>query len=426
MAEHNYILLSVLIFLSVYALIIWDKFDRAVIALTGAMLMVLLRVLNQEEAFAAIDYNTIGLLAAMMIIVMIMRRTGIFEYLAVKVVKISKAEPIRLIITLSLVTGILSSLLDNVTTILLILPVTLSVAEDLKLNPIPFIISEIFASNVGGTATLIGDPPNIMIGSKAGLSFIDFLSNVAIIAIPLLVLMALIFAFVYKKQLITGDDLKAKVLQADENECIKDANLLRKSLVVFAFVIIGFLFHGALHFESSTIALTGAVVLLFISGINSELVLMELEWKTIFFFSGLFILVGGLEATGVIEMMATGVLELTQGNLFFTTIAILWVSAIASAFIDNIPFVATMIPLILQMEQMSGMNVMPLWWALSLGACLGGNGTIIGASANVVAIGIAERNDYRITFGGYFKVAFPLMLLTIAISTVYMILVYLV
>jgi Na+/H+ antiporter NhaD/arsenite permease-like protein len=426
MTDNTYVILSVIIFLSVYAVIIWDKLDRAVVALTGAMLMVLLRVLKQEEAFAAIDYNTIGLLVAMMIIVMIMRRTGIFEYLAVKVVKISKAEPFRLIITLSLVTGILSAFLDNVTTILLILPVTLSVASDLKLNPIPFIIAEIFASNTGGTATLIGDPPNIMIGSQAGLSFIDFLANVAVIAIPILLLTLILFAFIYKKQLTTDDSLRAKVLEANENDCIKDHALLKKSLVVFAFVVVGFLFHGALHFESSTVALTGAVVLLFLSGINSELVLIELEWKTIFFFCGLFILVGGLEETGVIEMMARGVLEVTGGDLFLTTIAILWVSAIASAFIDNIPFVATMIPLVLQMGSMSDINVWPLWWALSLGACLGGNGTVIGASANVVAIGIAERNDYRITFGSYFKVAFPMMLLTIAVSTVYIVAVYLI
>lgn len=426
MTDKMYMVFSIIIFLGVYALIIWDKFDRAVVALTGAMLMVLLRVLAQEEAFAVIDYNTLGLLVAMMIIVMIMRRTGVFEYLAVKVVKISKAEPFWLLITLSLVTGILSALLDNVTTILLILPVTLSVASELKLNPIPFIIAEIFASNVGGTATLIGDPPNIMIGSQTGLSFVDFLANVAVIAIPILVLTSIIFAFLYKKRLQADDILKAKVLKADEKECIKDSKLLKKSLIVFAFVILGFLLHGTLHFESSTIALTGAVVLLFIAGINSEHVLMELEWKTIFFFSGLFILVGGLEKTGVIEWMAKSVLELTGGDLFMTTIAILWVSAIASAFIDNIPFVATMIPLIMQMEAMSGMNVMPLWWALSLGACLGGNGTIIGASANVVAIGIAERNDNKITFGSYFKIAFPIMLLTIAISTIYMIVVYLI
>ena len=419
MTQSTYFALSIAIFVCVYALIIWDKFDRAVIALSGAMLMVLVRVLDQEEAFASIDYNTIGLLVAMMIIVMIMRRTGIFEYMGIKMVKASKANPFRLLIMVCLTTGVLSALLDNVTTILLILPIVLSVTEELKLNPIPFIISAIFASNVGGTATLIGDPPNIMIGSQAGLSFVDFLINDAVIALPMLIVTSLIFAFLYRKQLVTDPALKDKIMALDEKSTIKDHLLLKKCLVVFAFVIVGFLFHGALHFESSTIALTGAVILLFVSGIDSELVLIEVEWKTIFFFSGLFILVGGIEATGVISMMAKGVIELTGGDLFLTAMAILWVSAIASAFIDNIPFVATMIPLIIQMGDMSGINIMPLWWALSLGACLGGNGTAIGASANVVAIGMAEREGYHISFGHYFKIAFPVMLITVALSTVY-------
>ncbi len=421
MAESTYFTLSIIIFVGVYALIIWDKFDRAVIALSGAMLMVLLRVLNQEEAFAAIDYNTIGLLVAMMIIVMIMRRTGIFEYLGIRMVKASKANPFRLLILVCITTGVLSAFLDNVTTILLILPIVLSTTEELKVDPIPFIISAIFASNVGGTATLIGDPPNIMIGSQTGLNFVDFLINDATIAFPILFVTSFLFAFIYKKSLVADPALKEKVMELDEKAAIKDHFLLKKCLVVFALVILGFLFHGALHFESSTIALTGAVILLFVSGIDSELVLIEVEWKTIFFFSGLFILVGGIEATGVISMMAKLVIEMTGGDLFLTAMAILWVSAIASAFIDNIPFVATMIPLILQMGQMTDINVTPLWWALSLGACLGGNGTAIGASANVVAIGMAEREGFRITFGHYFKIAFPVMLITIVLSTIYII-----
>ncbi|HML36985.1 MAG TPA: ArsB/NhaD family transporter [Bacillota bacterium] len=426
MSEQIYFIMSIVIFIGVYVLIIWDKFDRAVVALTGAMLMVLLKVLHQEEAFAAIDYNTIGLLVAMMIIVMIMRRTGIFEYLAVKMVKASKADPFRLLILLCLTTGVLSALLDNVTTILLILPVTLSVTEELNVNPIPFIIAAIFSSNVGGTATLIGDPPNIMIGSQTDLNFMDFLANVAVIALPILLLTSFLFAFIYRKQLTANDELKEKVMKLDEKSCIKDRHLLNKCMVVFILVIVGFLLHGALHYESSTIALTGAVVLLFVSGIDSELVLLEVEWKTIFFFSGLFILVGGIESTGVISMLAKGVIELTGGDLFLTAIAILWVSAIASAFIDNIPFVATMIPLILQMGEMTDMNITPLWWALSLGACLGGNGTAIGASANVVAIGIAEREGFKITFGSYFKIAFPIMLLTVLISMAYICFAYLI
>ena len=426
MPESTYFTLSIIIFVGVYALIIWDKFDRAVVALSGAMLMVLLRVLNQDEAFAAIDYNTIGLLVAMMIIVMIMRRTGIFEYLGIRMVKASKANPFWLLILLSITTGVLSAFLDNVTTILLILPIAISTTKELKLNPIPFIISAIFASNVGGTATLIGDPPNIMIGSQAGLNFMDFLINDAVIAFPILFVTSFIFAFIYRKSLIFDPSLKDKIMALDEKATIKDRQLLNKCLIVFAFVIVGFLFHGALHYESSTIALAGAVVLLFISGIDSEQILLEVEWKTIFFFSGLFILVGGIEETGVISMMANGVIELTGGDLFLTALAILWVSAIASAFIDNIPFVATMIPLIIQMGEMTDMNIMPLWWALSLGACLGGNGTAIGASANVVAIGMAEREGYRITFGSYFKIAFPVMLITIVLATVYILFAYLI
>lgn len=426
MSESTYFALSIIIFVCVYALIIWDKFDRAVIALSGAMLMVLLRVLHQEEAFAAIDYNTIGLLVAMMIIVMIMRRTGIFEYLGIKMVKASNANPFRLLVLMALTTGVLSAFLDNVTTILLILPIVLNTTEELEVDPIPFIIASIFASNVGGTATLIGDPPNIMIGSQTGLNFVDFLINDAVIAFPLLIMTSFLFAFIYRKSLVADPAKKEKIMILDEKAAIKDHLLLKKCLVVFAFVILGFLFHGALHFESSTIALTGAVALLFISGINSEHILVEVEWKTIFFFSGLFILVGGIESTGVISMMAKGVIAMTGGDLFLTAMAILWVSAIASAFIDNIPFVATMIPLIIQMGQMTDINIYPLWWALSLGACLGGNGTAIGASANVVAIGMAEREGFRITFGHYFKIAFPVMLITIAISTVYIFFAYLI
>jgi Na+/H+ antiporter NhaD/arsenite permease-like protein len=381
--------------------------------------------MNQEEAFGAIDFNTIGLLIAMMVIVMIMRYTGIFEYLAIVMVKASGANPFRLMVIMAFTTGIISAFLDNVTTILLMLPILLSVTKDLKLNPIPFIISAVFGSNVGGTATLIGDPPNIMIGSKAGLSFVDFLVNDAVICIPILVVTSFVFALIYRKQLVASAEDKAKVLALNERDCIKDPLLLKKGILVFAFVVVGFLLHGLLHYESGTIAIAGAVVLLFISGKNSEEILVDVEWKTIFFFSGLFILVGGIEATGVIAMLAGGVIDLTQGDLLLTALAILWVSAIASAFIDNIPFVATMIPMIIEMGQLSDINVMPLWWALSLGACLGGNGTAIGASANVVAIGMADREGFHISFGSYFKVAFPVMLLTIVIATVYMLFAYL-
>lgn len=426
MSHNEYqMLLSGLIFVIAYILIIAEKFDRTVVALSGASLMLLVKIFSQETGFKEIDLNTIGLLISMMIIVSITKRSGLFEYIAIKTVKIAKGEPVYIIIFLSLITGILSALLDNVTTILLVLPITLSVAKDLQINPVPFIFSEIFASNVGGTATLIGDPPNIMIGSSVGLTFIDFLKNEAVIIFPILFLTTYIFVLIYKKKLVAKNEVKEKIMLMDENACIKDSKILIKSLVVLGFTILGFILHGALHYESATIAIAGAVVLLLISGVKPEKVLHEVEWKTIFFFVGLFIMVGAIKETGIIKMLAIGVLDLTKGDLVLTTIAILWVSAIASAFIDNIPFVATMIPLIKDLGALSGINLNPLWWALSLGACLGGNGTIIGASANVIATGMAEEHGHKISFTKYFKIAFPVMLVTIAISNVYLYLRYL-
>lgn len=413
------------IFFAAYALIIMDRIDRTVVALSGASLMILVRIISQEQAFEEIDFNTIGLLTSMMVIVMVTKRTGIFEYLAIKTVKIAKGEPVKILMLLSLITGVLSAFLDNVTTILLILPLTLSVARDLHLNPVPFIISEVFASNVGGTATLVGDPPNIMIGSSVGLGFADFLKNDAPIVLPMLFITTYIFVLFYKKKLVTKKENMEKVLQMDEYEAIKDSRLLIKCLTVLTITIIGFVLHGVLRLESVTIAISGAVALLFVSGLRPEKIFKEVEWKTIFFFAGLFMLVGGIKEAGIIEMLARGVLNLTQGDLVLTTMAILWVSAIASAFVDNIPFVATMIPMIKDMGALSGMDLGPVWWALSLGACLGGNGTIIGASANVIATGMAEDSGHKITFGKYFKIAFPVMILTIALSTVYLLLFYL-
>lgn len=417
--------LSALIFVAAYILIIWDKFDRTVIALAGAVLMVLTGILPQEKAFEKIEYNTIALLVGMMIMVIITKRSGIFEYLAVKTVKLVKGQPVKIIIVLSLVTGLLSAVLDNVTTILLVIPVTLSIAKDLHINPVPFIISEVFASNVGGTATLIGDPPNIMIGGSVGLTFMDFIKNNGAIALLLLLLCTYIMVLIYKKKLVTTDEARLKIMQTDESKLIKDKKLLIKSVCVLSLTIILFMLHGITGYESSTIAIGGAVLLLLISRIRPEKVLHEIEWKTILFFIGLFVMVGGIEESGLIKELARGILDITNGSLTLTTLCILWVSAIASAFIDNIPFVTTMIPLIKDMGAMSGMNLGPVWWALSLGACLGGNGTLIGASANVVAAGIADEHGHKISFGRYLKVAFPVMLVSIVICTVYLIVFYL-
>jgi len=418
------LILACSIFLAVYVVIIFEKLDRTLIAIIGASLMILTGVLSQEHAFAHIDFNTIGLLIAMMVIVMIIKRTGLFQYLAIKVVKIAKGDPIRMLMLLAIITGLISSVLDNVTTILLILPITFDIVKDLHISPIPFIMAEVFASNVGGTATLIGDPPNIMIGSSVGLTFTDFIKYDAPIIIPLLFLTTFIFALIYKHNLATTEEAKEKVLKMDEKSAIKDKNLLTKGLAVLGLTFIGFILHGMLHYESATIAIVGAVVLLTISKLSPEEILLEVEWSTLLFFTGLFMLVGGLQEAGGIKILAEWVLSITQGNLLLTTMAVLWVSTIASAFIDNIPFVATMIPMIKDMGQLSGMNLAPLWWALSLGACLGGNGTIIGASANVIAVGMAKERGHKITFKNYFKLAFPITILTVIISTIYLYLVF--
>lgn len=421
----NFMVLSSVIFIIAYALIVTEKIDRVIVALGGGVIMVLTGILTQEAAFVeAIDFNTLALLISMMTIVMITARTGVFEYLAIKTVKLAKGEPWRILVYLSIITAVASAFLDNVTTILLVLPITLSVTKDLKLKPVPFVISQIFASNIGGTATLIGDPPNIMIGSGVGLGFMDFIINVAPIILVILPITILCFVVLYKKYLHASEEDKKKVMKLNEYDAIKDKKLLVKSLIVLAFTITGFVLHGKLHYESSTVAITGAVLLLLISKVPSEEVFKEVEWKTIFFFTGLFMLVGGIEAAGVLKLIANSIVDVTNGNQLLLGIAVIWVSAIASAFVDNIPFTATMIPVIKQIGVTTGMPITPLWWALSLGACLGGNGTIIGASANVVASGMAEEAGHKITFGEYFKVCFPIMLLTVAISTVYLVLRY--
>jgi len=418
-------ILAIVIFLLVYAFIVTEKIHRTIIALFGAGILLVFKIVSYEYAIHhAIDFNTLGLLIGMMIIVFITKRTGIFEYIAVKQVKLSKGNLIVMMILLSVVTAVVSAFLDNVTTVLLIIPIVLSITEDLNISPLPFAISIIFASNVGGTATLIGDPPNIMIGSKAGLSFMDFVNNLTPAIFIILIITVLIFALIFKKQLKVDEELKEFFLKIDESEYIKDKKLLVKSLFVLGLTIVGFILHDKLKLESSTIALFGASFLLLISGVDVKEVLEEVEWTTIFFFIGLFIIVGGLEITGVIDILAKAMLNITHNNPLLTTIVILWGSAIFSAFVDNIPFTATMIPLILEMQKLGHLDVQPLWWALSLGACLGGNGTIIGASANVVTSGLLEEKGYRLSFGEFFKYAFPTMILTIILSTVYLVIRY--
>ena len=420
-------LIALAIFLVTYALIISEKLHRAIAALLGGTLLIILGIVSQEKAIHHIDWNTLGLLIGMMIIVGITRKTGVFQYLAVKAVKWAKGEPVYILIALATVTAFLSAFLDNVTTVLLIVPVTFTITDRLGINPIPFLISQVLASNIGGTATLIGDPPNIMIGSQTHLDFLDFLVNLTPVVVVIHVVTMFILYLLYRKDFSVSQEVKQQLLTLNEVDEIKDFALLKKSLFVLGLVILGFILHGVLHLESATIALFGAALLLTITRDEPEEVLLTVEWPSIFFFLGLFIVVGGLVETGVIDRVARWGLEATKGNFTLTGMLILWLSAIASAFVDNIPFVATMIPLIHKMGALAGMTpqaLEPLWWALSLGACLGGNGTIIGASANVIVAGLAEKNGYPISFIGFMKLAFPLMLVSIVISMVYLLLFY--
>ena len=421
MEGNSQVIIASVVFLLSYAIIISEKIHRTVVALFGAMVLIIAGILHQEEAIHHIDFNTIGLLVGMMIIVGITRRSGVFEYLAVKSAKFSKGEPVAIMVALSVITALLSALLDNVTTVLLIVPVTFSIARSLEINPMPILLAEVLASNIGGTSTLIGDPPNIMIGSAVGLGFMDFVVNLAPVVIVIMIVTIYLLKIIYRNSFSVREELKKNIMAMNENDEIKDPKLLKQSLFVLALTIGGFLLHQYLHLESATIALAGAALLLLVTREEPEHALEAVEWPVIFFFAGLFILVGGLVEVGVIEWIAVKALEITGGELLTTGMLILWLSAIASAFVDNIPFVATMIPLIQDMGRLGGMtNLDPLWWSLSLGACLGGNGTIIGASANVVVAGMAEKQGIKFTFLGFMKVAFPLMIVSIIISTVYL------
>jgi Na+/H+ antiporter NhaD/arsenite permease-like protein len=416
---------SLTIFVIVMALVMSEKVNRTIAALAGACLIVLLRILTFNEALSYIDFNTLGVLVGMMIIVGIVKNTGIFEYLAIFASKMVKGDPWKIILSLSLITALVSGILDNVTTVLLIVPMTFVITDTLELDPIPFLIPEIVASNLGGTATLIGDPPNIMIGSASGLGFLDFLKNLGPIVVIIFVVIFFLFHLLFRKKLQVNEEKKQEILGFDEKKTIKNPSLLKKSLLVLGLVIVGFCLHQQLNYPSALVALSGAALLLLLSGESVDEVFLNIEWPTLFFFGGLFVLVGALEKVGFISSLATVIVRLTNGNLLLTGIIIVWFSALASSVLDNIPFVATLIPLIKAMGAQGGMNIMPLWWAVSLGACLGGNGTLIGASANVIVAGLAEKHGYKLTFSRYLKYGMPMMIVSVILSTLYLILFYL-
>lgn len=413
-------IISVAIFVVAMIVIMSEKVHRALVAIVGAMLLLILHIMSFDVAVTHIDFNTLGVLLGMMLFVAVVKQSGVFEFLAIKCARAAKGNPWTIMVLFVLLTAILSAFLDNVTTVLLIGPMTITVCRLLDINPVPYFFTEIMASNIGGTATLIGDPPNIMIGSAAGYTFADFIMYDAPAVIVILAAVIVAFRFMYGKQLVTTEEHRQAIMELDEHEYIKNPRLLKISYVMIAFVVIGFMTHGQLGLESSVIALTAAGIIMLVSGESIEEALHGVEWTTLCFFAGLFIIVGAMSETGVIAMLAQGLIDITGGNLFVTMLAVLIGSAVISSFLDNIPFVATMIPIILALEA-DGLDGTALWWALSLGACLGGNGTLIGASANVVLSDISKKYGHEITFMGFFKHGFPIMLLTVAIAAIYMI-----
>lgn len=429
------LLVSLTVFVLTYAIIMTERINRSIIALLGAGLMIFSGVLTQAEAVAGVDFNTIGLLTGMMVIVAVTQKSGVFEYVAVWSAKKVNANPWWILVMLAAVTAIFSAFLDNVTTVLLVTPVTLLITDALKLSPYPFLFAEIFASNIGGTATLIGDPPNIMIGSAAHLTFNDFVVNLAPLILVVMVATLLPLYFIWGRRLHADQEDRAAVMAFNETKAIKDARLLKQSLSVLALVILGFILAHRIGVEPATVAMFGAALLLMLKVFGkspeeqseqTHHTYTEIEWITVFFFIGLFIVVSGIEKAGFLGILSRKIVELTHGNYPLTSMTIMWVSAVLSAFVDNIPFVATMIPVIHKMSAVFGPeHLAPLWWSLSLGACLGGNGTLIGASANLVVAGFAERSGQPIRFVPYLKTAFPLMLFSMVLSTAYVYLRYL-
>jgi len=436
------------IFVLAYAVIASEKIHKTKVALLGAALMITLPILTQKEAFHSeelgIDYNVVFLLISMMLMVNIMARSGVFEWAAIRAAKLGRGRPFTIMAIFAVFTALASALIDNVTTVLLLAPVTMLIADELDVDPIPFLIAEVLASNIGGTATLIGDPPNIMIASKAHYDFMDFVYNLTPIVIVIMAVFLLVIKVLFGRRMRVDESRRDRIMAMDESRLIKDHPLMKKSLLVMGGTIAGFTVHGALGLQPATIALSGAAVLLLISREQPHAIFADVEWPTIFFFIGLFIIIGGVVKVGLIGDLSRLVIDITHpapDSMFATSMVILWFSAFASAIVDNIPLVATMNPLVLDMANAvfhnGGANAAalplstlhhavlePVWWSLALGACLGGNGTAIGASANVIVVGMAEKAGRPVSFLRFTAYGFPIMILTILISNLYIYLRY--
>ena len=413
------VLLAGGIFLVAYALIASERFDRTLIALLGGFLVVVLGIIDQEEAFAAIDFNVIFLLAGMMIIASGLSRTGFFEFLARHAIRVSRGDPYRLLIILAVLTAVLAAVLDNVTTVVLLTPVTLSLARTLQVSPLPYLISQIFASNIGGTATLIGDPPNILIGSAAGLDFADFLVHLAPVVVVIMAAFVVIMRLTFRGSLQDDADRLDRLAELDPAAAIKDRGLMIRALIVLGATIVGFLLHSTLGVEAATIAMLGATALMLIGPLDPHDALRDIEWNTLFFFVGLFMLIEAVVHVGIVGGIAEALADAAGGELGVATMGVLWFSALASAIVDNIPYTATAIPIVQGLID-SGLGEDVLWWSLALGACLGGNLTIVGASANIVVANLAAKDGHPITFWQFFRYGSVVVLMSLVISSIYL------
>ena len=428
LVQANSVVISAAILLIAYIFIATEKIPKVTIALVGAAITILIGLVSQNKTVDGslnphyfinfIDFNVIFLLVSMMIIVNIATRSGMFNWIANELLRMTKGHPKMVLFVLGLFTAITSAFLDNVTTVILIMPVTFFIAEQLDINPVPYLITEIFASNIGGTATLIGDPPNIIIGSAAGLSFMDFVNELTpVIAVIFLAVVGIMVLF-FKKYLVTTQEKMEAVANLDNSSTITDFPLMIRSAIVLVLVILGFVLHDITHIETCVTAMLGASVLLLFE--KPTKIIKDVEWNTIFFFIGLFIIIGGMEASGAIALMAKWILNVTQGSLEATAMIILWASGFISGVIDNIPYTATMTPMLLEIEKVMGNDyTYPLWWCLSLGACLGGNMTIIGAAANVIVSETSAHHGHPIEFMKFLKYGFITMIVSLIFSSVY-------
>ncbi|MEX1072163.1 MAG: ArsB/NhaD family transporter [Chloroflexota bacterium] len=417
------VIVGLVVFVATYALIATERVHKTIAAMAGGVAMVLLGVVTQEEAFEHIDFNVIFLLAGMMILAGIIRKTGVFGWLAVRAARFAGGDAYRILVVLSIITAVASAFLDNVTTVVLVGPITLFLAARLGVSPMPFIVAEILASNIGGASTLIGDPPNLLIGSAADLDFVAFLFNMAPLSAIILVLFLISARWLFREYLHIDPAMRDALFALDEREMISDPVLLRRSLVVLGLTLVGFLLHGPLGYEPATIALTGALVLMLVAREEPHEVLREVEWPTLFFFIGLFMLVAGVIEIGLVEAVASAIVTATGGALAPMAVLLLWGSAVLSGIIDNIPYTATMIPVVAQLSE--GTDTNALWWALAIGADFGGNATIIGASANVILVSLAEREGHPIRFGTYLRYGLPVTIGSMVIATGYVWLRYL-